>query len=127
VRREQVLALDVDAHEPQSLRGARELALGAVAERDEVAQVAHAHVVRLAGGDQQLVRVLAHGLQQPVAARLAVELHERLVHEVGEEIHHRLGPDVAAPGHGLGGLQRPAAREDREARRSTRSGSSSRS
>jgi hypothetical protein len=80
-----------------------------------MAQVAHAHVVRLARGDEQLVRVLPHGLEQPVAARVAVEFHERLVHEVREEVHDRARLHIAARGHRFGSLERPSAREDGKA------------
>jgi hypothetical protein len=70
----------------------------------------------LARGDEPLVGVLAHGLQQSVArAPRALGRHQRLVHQVREQVHDVVAADLAARADRLGGLERAAAAERREA------------
>ncbi len=72
--------------------------------------------IRLDRGDEALVGVLAHGFQQTIArAACALGRHQRLVHEVREEIHDVVAADFPARADRLGGLERAAAGEHREA------------
>ena len=66
---------------------------------------------------QALGGVLAHRLQQPVAPRAGgalVHLHQRLVDQPRQQVEHRVRGEAVARADRLGGLQRPAAGEDRQ-------------
>jgi hypothetical protein len=115
MRREQVLALAIEAREPHALLGPLEPGAGLLDEREEVRKVLAPCDIRLARGDEALVSVLAHRFQQAVArATGAVGRHQRLVHEVREQVHDVVAADLASRANRLDGFDRAAAAERRE-------------
>src|SRR5450759_5301084 len=62
-------------------------------------------------------RVLAYGLQQPVASRplSILDEYQRLIDERAEQVEHRVALEPVTGGHLLGQVERPATGEHREA------------
>jgi hypothetical protein len=114
MRREQVLALGVDAREPRPLVRARECRPRRLGEAEVEIEMAIAHRIGLARRGQQLQRVLANGLQQPVAFRRHIVEHERLLHEVREQLEHIPGTHLVPRADRFGRFDGPAAGEHRE-------------
>ena len=73
--------------------------------------MAHAHDLGLIRLDEPFQRVLADGLEQPVASRGATFLghHERLFDERAEQVEDPVGGQPVARGHRVDGVQSEAA------------------
>ncbi len=110
----QVVVLGVEASDPRLLVRAGQLGLRQLRQPEEEAQVAVLPARFLAALAQPVARILAHGLEQPVAglAGAFVGLHEALVVEGGEEAEHGRFVDGGAAADLLGRVQRPAAGKD---------------
>ena len=84
--------------------------------RGVVVAVARPHGLGLAGFAELLLRVLAHGLEQPVprSATGVFGRHQRLVDQQGELIEDLVALHFGVTGNGLGGVEVETAEEDRE-------------
>ena len=113
-RRAQVVLLGDDPRQqPGPALAPQEVGRRRLGEGEEEPGVAALDSLELPRLDEAFERVLAHGLEQPVARHAVARLHddERLVHQRRDAVEDVLGLERRAGADGFGGLQREAAVE----------------
>ena len=111
MRGEDVFAIVVEQRKPGGLVRSDEGGLRCLAKRHEVREVPVADLPPLTRLIEAFLRVLAHRLQQVIAAAFSIEHDERLVDEAAEEVDHVL---FATRADRFRGFERPAAGENRQ-------------
>src|SRR4030095_13690279 len=104
VRGQEVFPFEVEPCQPFTLIRAGELRPGALRKGEKEPAMERAYDGCVTGFRETLLRVLPHRFQQPVAAAIRIENHQRLLDELSEEIEPAAAIQIVPASHGLDGL-----------------------
>jgi hypothetical protein len=110
--RKQVLALDVEAREPGTLFGSRQLRPCLLRKGDTEAKVPRARRKLVAGFSEAFLRVLTHRLEHSIAAAIDVDDDERFLDQFRKQVEDFVLLDPAARADDFGRFEGPSAREN---------------